>query len=222
MKKIQAGSALNHSRRKFIVGSAAASGGLALGFHLPLGTNPGIRAVAAQGAAAGNELNAWVVVQPDDTCLIRIARAEMGQGTHTGLAQLVAEELECDWKKVTIEQICRPELRSVWRTCRWRTGIAPDLSARRCGGCIMLVQAQPRVAGASWRDYRGQQDHYACGLGRRLRKVAAAPALPAGFRASARIRMKCQQTAPPGPTKVKARRSDRRSCRMLATGKAVP
>ena len=44
--------------------------------------------------AAAPEVNAWVVVKPDDTCVIRIARAEMGQGTHTGLAQLVAEELD--------------------------------------------------------------------------------------------------------------------------------
>ena len=49
------------------------------------------------------EINAWVVIKPDDTVVIRIARVEMGQGTLTGLAQLVAEELECDWSKVTTE-----------------------------------------------------------------------------------------------------------------------
>ena len=54
---------------------------------------------------AGTEVQAWVVVRPDDTCVIRIARSEMGQGTLTGLAQLVAEELECDWKKVATESI---------------------------------------------------------------------------------------------------------------------
>ena len=91
------------SRRNFIVGSTvAAGGGLALGFHLPLG----IGEAAAQSAAdAGAEVNAWVVVKPDDTCVIRIARSEMGQGTRTGLAQLVAEELECDWRKVATESI---------------------------------------------------------------------------------------------------------------------
>ena len=89
----------SRSRRRFLAGSAAAGGGLALGFQLPFG----IGAAEAQGAAAGPEINAWVVVKPDDTCVVRIARSEMGQGTLTGLAQLVAEELECDWTKVTTE-----------------------------------------------------------------------------------------------------------------------
>ena len=64
---------------------------------------PFIGAAQAQRAGYGAELNIWVVVRPNDTCVIRIARSEMGQGTLTGLAQLVAEELECDWKKVTTE-----------------------------------------------------------------------------------------------------------------------
>jgi len=94
----------NLSRRRFIVGSAAAAGGgLALGLNVPFGISP---ATAAQASAAADaEVNAWVVVKPDDTTVIRIVRAEMGQGTHTGLAQLVAEELECNWQKVTIEQM---------------------------------------------------------------------------------------------------------------------
>jgi len=117
MKKQIHGKATNLSRRKFIVSSAAASGGLALGFHLPLGLGTGAGSAAAQSgtgagsaaaqstANAGTEVNAWVVVRPDDTCVIRVARSEMGQGTITGLVQLVAEELECDWKKVKAEQV---------------------------------------------------------------------------------------------------------------------
>lgn len=89
------------SRRKFIVSSAAAGGGLALGINLPFSILP----AAAQNAAADPEVTAWVVVRPDDTCMIRVARTEMGQGTHTGLAQLVAEELECDWRKVVVEPV---------------------------------------------------------------------------------------------------------------------
>jgi isoquinoline 1-oxidoreductase beta subunit len=87
------------SRRAFVVGSAAAGGGLALGFTMPFPT------AWAESNALATEINVWVAVKPDDTCVIRIARSEMGQGTITGLAQLVAEELECDWKKVTLEQI---------------------------------------------------------------------------------------------------------------------
>ena len=60
---------------------------------------------SAASTALATEINIWVAVKPDDTCVIRIARSEMGQGTITGLAQLVAEELECDWKKVAVEQI---------------------------------------------------------------------------------------------------------------------
>jgi len=88
------------SRRRFIVSSAAAGGGLAIGMQLPFGIET---AAAQRPAAAPIEVNAWVVIKPDDTCVIRIARSEMGQGTLTGLAQLVTEELECDWNKVTTE-----------------------------------------------------------------------------------------------------------------------
>ena len=85
------------SRRQFLVGSAAAAGGLMISFHIPF-----MGSAQAQDAATP-EVNAWVVVRPDDTVVIRIARSEMGQGTLTGLAQLVAEELECDWARVTTE-----------------------------------------------------------------------------------------------------------------------
>ena len=93
---------MNHmpqlNRRTFVVSAAAAGGGLALGLDIPFGGPQVIR--AADGTP---EVNAWVVIRPDDTVVIRVARSEMGQGTLTGLAQLVAEELECDWSKVTTE-----------------------------------------------------------------------------------------------------------------------
>ncbi|MBS0243022.1 MAG: xanthine dehydrogenase family protein molybdopterin-binding subunit, partial [Proteobacteria bacterium] len=86
------------SRRSFLSAAGAASAGLAVGFHVP---KRGLEALAATPQTP--EVNAWVVVKPDNTVVIRIARSEMGQGTLTGLAQLVAEELECDWSKVTTE-----------------------------------------------------------------------------------------------------------------------
>ena len=99
MKKMTFGNGQRLSRRKFVVGAATlAGGGFALGFKAPI-----IDEAAAQGGAT--EVNIWVAIKPDDGCVIRIARSEMGQGTLTGLAQLVAEELECDWKKVSTEGI---------------------------------------------------------------------------------------------------------------------
>lgn len=86
------------NRRAFVVGTAAVGAGLAIGLDIPFGGPAVVR--AADGSP---EINAWVVVRPDDTVVIRIARSEMGQGSLTGLAQLVAEELECDWTKVTTE-----------------------------------------------------------------------------------------------------------------------
>jgi isoquinoline 1-oxidoreductase subunit beta len=85
-------------RRSFLVGTAAVGGGLSLGLRLPFA--PDTANAAAMGVP---EINAWVVVRPDDSVVIRIARSEMGQGSLTGLAQLVAEELDCDWSKVTTE-----------------------------------------------------------------------------------------------------------------------
>jgi isoquinoline 1-oxidoreductase subunit beta len=86
------------NRRAFVIGTAAIGTGLALGLDLPFGGPAVVR--AADGSP---EVNAWVVIRPDDTVVIRVARSEMGQGSLTGLAQLVAEELECDWSKVTTE-----------------------------------------------------------------------------------------------------------------------
>ena len=93
----------NSSRREFIIKGTMLGGGLMLG----IGALPD--AYAQAGAkydpntptqAGEAEVNAWVSIKPDDTVYIRIARSEMGQGTRTGLAQLVTEELECNWKKV--------------------------------------------------------------------------------------------------------------------------
>ena len=84
------------TRRRFLGTSAAATGGLVVAFHIPFSGE-------AVAQSAPTEVNAWVVVKPDDSIVIRIARSEMGQGTLTGLAQLVAEELDANWAKVTTE-----------------------------------------------------------------------------------------------------------------------
>src|SRR6266700_1721689 len=145
MKKAIRNMSAKLSRRAFTVGTAAAGTGLTLGFHIP-GIN---RATAQTAGDAGVEVNAWVVIKPDDTCMIRIARTEMGQGTRTGLAQLVAEELECDWKKVTTESITPGQnlaRKRIWREMGTggSRGIRTSHEYVRQGGAaarMMLLQA---------------------------------------------------------------------------------
>ncbi len=128
--------------------SALALGAFTFAFRIPA---PG---EAAAQTAATPEVNAWVVVKPDDTVIIRIARSEMGQGTLTGLAQMVAEELECDWSKVTTEyptpgqNLARGRIWGNMSTGGSR-GIRESQEYVRKGGAaarIMLVQA----AAAAW------------------------------------------------------------------------
>ena len=90
------------NRRNLMIGAVAAGGGLAIGVNVP-----GLTEALAQKVlgAEGNEVGAWVFIRPNDEVVVRIARSEMGQGTLTGLAQLVAEELDCDWSKVRAEYV---------------------------------------------------------------------------------------------------------------------
>jgi isoquinoline 1-oxidoreductase beta subunit len=130
------------SRRGFL---GAAGAGLVVGFHVAV---PG-EAAAQAAAAPPPEVNAWVRVLPDDRVVIRIVRSEMGQGTLTGLAQLVAEELDCDWSKVSTEQPTPGQ--SLARNRVWGNfstggsrGIRESQDYVRKGGAtarLMLVQA---------------------------------------------------------------------------------
>jgi isoquinoline 1-oxidoreductase beta subunit len=130
-------------RRSFVVGTGAIGAGLALGLKIPFGAG----VVRAQDGTP--EINAWVVIRQDDTVVIRVARSEMGQGTITGLAQMVAEELECNWSKVTTEYPTPGQ--SVKRKRVWgdfstggSRGIRTSQEYVRKGGAaarMMLVQA---------------------------------------------------------------------------------
>ena len=142
----------NNSRRHFIVGSSAIATGLAIGFDLSfisvanaaMGTG-----TTSMAPLATPEIGVWVVVKPNDDIVVRIVRSEMGQGTITGLAQMVAEELQCDWKKVSYEYPSPGE--SLKRKQAWGSystggsrGIRTSEQYVRKGGAaarIMLVQA---------------------------------------------------------------------------------
>jgi isoquinoline 1-oxidoreductase beta subunit len=81
-------------RRRFLA-AAAAGGAFVLGFRVP--SRP---AYAQSPGPSAPEVNAWIVIEPDDTVTVRIAQTELGQGVWTSNAMMVCEELQCDWSKV--------------------------------------------------------------------------------------------------------------------------
>ncbi|QWD90006.1 xanthine dehydrogenase family protein molybdopterin-binding subunit [Polynucleobacter sp. MWH-Braz-FAM2G] len=142
----------NISRRHFVIGSSTVAAGLAIGFDLSL--------ISTANAAIGNgttamtplatpEIGVWVVVKPNDDVIVRIVRSEMGQGTITGLAQLVAEELQCDWKKVSYdypspaENLKRNKVWGSYSTGGSRGIRTSELYVRKGGAAarMMLIQA---------------------------------------------------------------------------------
>jgi isoquinoline 1-oxidoreductase subunit beta len=175
----------NLNRRTFLgttavgaAGLSAAAGSLVFGFATEAG---------AQGSSSSTppEVNAWVVVQPDEKVIIRIARSEMGQGTLTGLAQLVAEELECDWARVTTEyptpcaNLARKRIWGNFSTGGSR-GIRESQDYVRKGGAaarMMLVQAAAdgwKVPAAECSVAAGVISHSASGRRTTFGQVAAA------------------------------------------------
>jgi isoquinoline 1-oxidoreductase beta subunit len=92
--------AINLRRRTFLASVSAAAGAFSLGWTIPASAAD-LPAMPDEDA----ELGIWAVVHPDDSIVVRIARSEMGQGTFTGLAQLVADEMDADWSHVRAEYV---------------------------------------------------------------------------------------------------------------------
>ncbi|HEX7650798.1 MAG TPA: molybdopterin cofactor-binding domain-containing protein, partial [Noviherbaspirillum sp.] len=84
------------SRRSFLKAAGVAGGGLVLGFFVP-GANRFARAQQAKQVYAPN---AFLRIGPDNTVTIAVNRLEFGQGVHTSLPMLIAEELDADWSQV--------------------------------------------------------------------------------------------------------------------------
>ena len=137
-------------RRGFL--ATVAGGAFTLGWAVPGGA---VEAAAQTPAASGGTpVGIWVVIKPDGSTVVRIARSEMGQGTMTGLAQLVADELDADWSKVSTEYV-RPEenyaSKRAWgdMSTGGSRGIRESAAYERQGGAAaraMLLQA----AAAQW------------------------------------------------------------------------
>ncbi|HEX8700733.1 MAG TPA: xanthine dehydrogenase family protein molybdopterin-binding subunit [Myxococcaceae bacterium] len=86
------------SRRGFLTGAAASTAGLVLSFYVPKVVH-----AAPKAAQPLPSPNAFLRIGSDDSVTVLLAHSEMGQGIWTGLAMLIAEELDCDWSKVRCE-----------------------------------------------------------------------------------------------------------------------
>jgi isoquinoline 1-oxidoreductase beta subunit len=176
----------NASRRRFIIDTSVVGSGLMLGIG-SFSASAAPHNPNTMMSATSPEVNAWVNIKPDDTVVIRIVRSEMGQGTRTGLAQLVAEELECNWKKIITESPTPGQSLSrkrVWG--EFSTGgsrgirISEDYVRRGAAGArIMLVQAAANQWNVSPSDLsvdKGIISHKASGRKISYGKVAEAAA----------------------------------------------
>src|SRR6516162_9138923 len=126
------------NRRSFLKTGAVAAGGLVIGFYLPESNE-----ADAQGAVG--KLNAYVQVGTDDSVTLYIHKAKMGQGTVTALSMLLAEELECDWKKIRtefpgVDPVAFGPMQGVFGSMSIRTSWEP---LRKAGATAaeMLIQA---------------------------------------------------------------------------------
>ena len=193
---------VNISRRDFLIQTTTVGAGFSLGLYLPLTgcsrqeeqvattdttDSPAQASAPEETVTEVKEVNAWIVIKPDDTVIIRIARSEMGQGTLTGLAQMVAEELECDWSKVTTEyptpgqNLARDK---VWRS--FSTGGSQGIRGShlyvRKGGAVarhMLIEAAAEQWEVSKEECRAENSvitHVPSGKTTTYGKVAAAAA----------------------------------------------
>lgn len=109
----------NISRRAFIVSGSIIGGGLLVGVGGLTYVNRQIGKFSGEGFGDGHSLNAWIRIDKDNTVRLAIARAEMGQGVHTSLAMLLAEELEIDLEQV---EIVHPQLEAPYANVNLATG----------------------------------------------------------------------------------------------------
>jgi isoquinoline 1-oxidoreductase subunit beta len=136
------------SRRHVLLTGATVTGGLALGLFIPGAARAAVPELEARywadDAPDPDEVNAWVVIEPDDSVTLRCCMAEMGQGTGSGIPMLLAEELECRWDKVKVE------FASVNRNIRENTLYGDMLTAGSRG--IRTTWSYVQQAGASARE----------------------------------------------------------------------
>jgi isoquinoline 1-oxidoreductase beta subunit len=167
-------------RREFLAVVAAAQGAFVLGFFVPSRASAQTVANTAwSDESTRDEINAWIVIAPDDTVTIRIAQTELGQGVWTSNAMMVCEELQCDWSKV------RPQYASANRDARekapaWTLKVPGNGATDPAGGGVPTFGNRDRtgVAGIPDSLYRRMRTNAASSVkdGRYYLQLAGAEA----------------------------------------------
>jgi isoquinoline 1-oxidoreductase beta subunit len=167
-------------RREFLALVSAAQGAFVLGFFVPPRASAQTTANATwSDESARDEINAWIVISPDDTVTIRIAQTELGQGVWTSNAMMVCEELQCDWSKV------RPQYASANRDARekapaWTLKVPGNGATDPAGGGVPTFGNRDRtgVAGIPDSLYRRMRTNAASSVkdGRYYLQLAGAEA----------------------------------------------
>jgi len=169
------------ARRKFLKDSAALAGGLVISFYLPI---KGGRAYAADAPPKPvYPPNAFIRIAPDDSITIVINKSEMGQGVYTSLAMLIAEELEADWSRISVESAPVAAVYNHTAFPMQMTGGSTSVTSsweqlRRVGasGRIMLIRAAAQQWGVPESECRAENSQVIHASGKKLSYGALADA----------------------------------------------
>lgn len=139
---------VNLSRRNFMVGSGAVAGALVLGFAMP-----DARAQNTAETAEPEAINSFVLLSADGMTTVMLNKSEMGQGSFTGVAMLIADEMDADWSRIKVETITEPHRQDYWTPSYGGVGTGGSrtireswMTYRRAGAAAraMLVEAAAR------------------------------------------------------------------------------
>ena len=135
-------------RRNFLIGSGAA--GLAFGYVAV----SGVQGVSDALAAGKFEPTAWYSIAPDGKITVMVGKAEMGQHVSSAMAQIVAEELEADWRMMNIQLVDNdpkyndPVLAALITGGSWSVRMNFDAMSRAgAAGRITLIDAGAAMMG---------------------------------------------------------------------------
>jgi len=137
-------------RRRFLAVALSSAGGLAVGLGRTAEAAQALpEAVSSEAApwsvpAPGVEIGAWLVIEPDDSVVIRVSKSEMGQGIFTTLPMIVAEELGCAWSSVRAEYAAANRNRQE-REVYGRMGTGGSTSVRTLHFALQRIGASARA-----------------------------------------------------------------------------